>query len=65
VVIGGTSLFGGEGAMWRTVAGVLILATLNNLFSSLAVETPVQNIIKGGVVIAAVAFEMVIRRRQQ
>src|SRR5262249_48124321 len=30
VVIGGTSLFGGEGAVWRTTVGVLILATLNN-----------------------------------
>lgn len=65
VVIGGTSLFGGEGAMWRTVVGVLILATINNLFSSLAVDTPVQNIIKAGVVIGAVAFEMVVRRRHR
>jgi ribose transport system permease protein len=63
VVIGGTSLFGGEGALWRTAVGVLILATLNNLFSSLAVETPVQNIIKGCVVIAAVTFESASRRR--
>jgi len=65
VVIGGTSLFGGEGAMWRTVVGVLILATLNNLFSSLAVEAPVQNIIKGCVVIAAVAFETASRRQRR
>jgi len=65
VVIGGTSLFGGEGAMWRTVVGVLILATLNNLFSSLAVESPIQNIIKGCVVIAAVAFETTSRRQRR
>jgi ribose transport system permease protein len=65
VVIGGTSLFGGEGAMWRTVVGVLILATLNNLFSSLAVESPIQNIIKGCVVIAAVAFETKSQRRRR
>jgi len=62
VVIGGTSLFGGEGAIWRTAVGVLVLATLNNLFSSLAVVTPIQNIIKGGVIIAAVAFEAASRR---
>jgi ribose transport system permease protein len=61
VVIGGTSLYGGEGAMWRTAVGVLILATINNLFSSLAVETPVQNVIKGAVVIAAVALETYTR----
>jgi ribose transport system permease protein len=63
VVIGGTSLYGGEGAMWRTAVGVLILATINNLFSSLAVETPVQNVIKGAVVIAAVALETYTRGR--
>jgi ribose transport system permease protein len=64
VVIGGTSLFGGEGAIWRTAVGVLILATLNNLFSSLAVEAPLQNIVKGAVVIAAVAFGAISHRRK-
>ncbi|MGX5805485.1 ABC transporter permease [Bradyrhizobium sp. Arg314] len=61
VVIGGTSLYGGEGAVWRTAVGVLILAVLNNLFSSLAVETSVQNVIKGVVVIGAVALETYTR----
>ncbi|GAA1828312.1 ABC transporter permease [Pseudonocardia ailaonensis] len=62
VVIGGTSLFGGEGAMWKTAVGVLILATMNNLFSSLAIETPVQNVVKGAVIVAAVAFDGYARR---
>jgi ribose transport system permease protein len=62
VVIGGTSLYGGEGAMWRTLVGVLILATMNNLFSSLSIATPTQMIIKGVVVVAAVAFEELARR---
>ena len=61
VVIGGTSLYGGEGAVWRTAVGVLILAVLNNLFSSLAVDTSIQNIIKGVVVIGAVALETYTR----
>jgi ribose transport system permease protein len=30
VILGGTSLFGGEGGMWRTALGVLLLATLTN-----------------------------------
>lgn len=62
VVIGGNSLYGGEGAMWRTAVGVLILATMNNLFSSLSVDPSIQNIIKGLVIIAAVAFEEFVRR---
>ncbi|WP_053387685.1 ABC transporter permease [Leucobacter japonicus] len=62
VVLGGTSLYGGTGAMWRTAIGVGILATLNNLFSSLALPSPAQDLIKGAVLIAAVAFEVVVRR---
>ena len=61
VVIGGNSLYGGEGAIWRTAVGVLILAVMNNLFSSLAVDSSVQNIIKGVVVIGAVALESYTR----
>jgi len=65
VIIGGTSLFGGEGTMWRTAVGVLILATLNNLFSSLAVSTPVQDIVTGAVLIVAVTLETASRRRRR
>ena len=32
VVIGGTSLLGGEGAIWRTAIGLLIIAILTNIF---------------------------------
>ena len=63
VVLGGTSLYGGSGAMWRTVVGVGILATMNNLFASLALPSPAQDLIKGTVLIAAVAFEVVVRKR--
>lgn len=63
VVLGGTSLYGGTGAMWRTAIGVGILATMNNLFSSLALPSPAQDLIKGAVLIAAVSFEVVVRRR--
>jgi ribose/xylose/arabinose/galactoside ABC-type transport system permease subunit len=65
VVIGGTSLYGGEGAMWRTAVGVAILATMNNLFSSLAIATSTQSVIKGLVVVLAVAFEELARRIRQ
>jgi ribose transport system permease protein len=63
VVIGGTSLFGGEGAMWRTAVGLLILAVLTNLFDSLAVDTNVQSIVKGAIVVAAVSLDALARRR--
>ncbi|MTD56067.1 ABC transporter permease [Amycolatopsis sp. RM579] len=64
VVIGGTSLFGGEGAVWRTAVGLLILATLNNLLSSLALESAVQNVVKGSVLLLAVILDSYTRRRR-
>lgn len=63
VVIGGTSLLGGEGAMWRTAVGLLILATLTNVFDALAVSTNYQLVTKGLIVIAAVALDAYARNR--
>lgn len=64
VVIGGTSLFGGEGAVWRTAVGVLILGSLNNMLSSLALESPVQDVVKGSVLLLAVVLDSYSRRRR-
>lgn len=64
VVIGGTSLFGGEGAIWRTVVGLLILASLTNVLQSLAVDANVQSIAKGLIVVGAVGLDVWIRRRR-
>jgi ribose transport system permease protein len=62
VIIGGTSLNGGEGAMWRTVIGLMIIATLTNLFNSLAVPNAVQLVAQGAVLIIAVSFDMFGRK---
>ena len=61
VVIGGTSLLGGEGAMWRTAIGLLIIATLTNVFDSLAISTNYQLVAKGMIVIGAVALDIFSR----
>lgn len=63
-VIGGTSLLGGEGAMWRTVIGLLIISTLTNVFDSLAVSTNYQLVTKGVIVIGAVALDVFARSRR-
>jgi ribose transport system permease protein len=62
VVIGGTSLLGGEGAVWRTAVGLLIVAVLTNLLDSLAVDANYQLVIKGTIVVAAVALDAAVRR---
>lgn len=64
VVIGGTSLMGGEGAMWRTAIGLLIMATLTNVFDSLAISTNYQLVTKGAIVIGAVALDVFARSRR-
>jgi len=63
VIIGGTSLMGGEGAMWRSLVGLLILATINNLFDALALDTSAQLLAKGLIVIGAVSLDSYARRR--
>jgi ribose transport system permease protein len=64
VVIGGTSLLGGEGAIWRSIVGLLILATLTNVFFSLNVDQNWQLIAKGLIVVGAVALDAYLRRRE-
>lgn len=55
VLIGGTRLGGGKGAIAGTVAGVLIVSVLNNIFNLTEVSTFYQWIIKGLIIIGAVA----------
>lgn len=63
VIIGGTSLLGGEGAMWRTAVGCAILMIITNLFSSLNLEPALQLVFKGLIVVIAVAVDVLSRRR--
>lgn len=65
VVVGGTSLLGGEGAVWRSAVGLLILATLTNVFYSINVTQNWQLIAKGLIVVAAVAVDAIIRIRRR
>jgi ribose transport system permease protein len=56
VVIGGTSLFGGRGNLFGTMAGVIILALINNVMVILGVNVFYQQLIKGTVVLLVVAI---------
>ncbi|MDX6499362.1 MAG: D-xylose transport system permease protein [Blastocatellia bacterium] len=62
-VIGGTSLMGGRGTVFGAVLGALILASLDNGMSLLNVESWAQYVVKGGVLVAAVGFDMFGRRK--
>lgn len=58
VVIGGTSIAGGVGAIWRTVVGLLLLAMIGNGFNLLAISDVYQRIAFGGLIILAVAIDI-------
>ncbi|MGY1641988.1 ABC transporter permease [Geodermatophilus sp. SYSU D00703] len=56
VILGGTSLFGGRGLILGTLLGSLIIGVLNNGLVLLGVSSALQLIIKGVIIVAAVAF---------
>lgn len=57
VVIGGTSLFGGEGGVRGTVIGAAIVAAMANLLNLLGVSPFSQDIVKGLIILGAVLLE--------
>lgn len=63
VVIGGTSLTGGRGALSGTLLGVLIFSTLSNVFNLLNVNIYWQYVFKGLIVISVVAISWAWERR--
>jgi ribose transport system permease protein len=63
VVVGGTSLFGGEGSVVATLVGAMIVTTLRNGLNILGVNAFWQYAVNGVVIVAAVAADQYRRRR--
>lgn len=63
VVIGGTSLSGGEGTILGTIIGAFIISTLTNGLRMLNVPQEWQMVVTGGIVILAVYLDIIRRRR--
>lgn len=64
VVVGGTSIMGGFGAIWRTVVGVFFIAFLGNGFNLNGIDPVIQRIIEGLVILAAVGLDAWTRSRR-
>jgi len=63
VVIGGTSLSGGEGSILGTIIGAFIISTLTNGLRILSVPQEWQIVVTGAIVILAVYLDILRRRR--
>lgn len=61
-VIGGTSLFGGEGGIVGTIIGAGILAVLANIMNLVGISPFTQQIVKGAIIVGAVLYEMLRKR---
>ena len=57
VVVGGTSLFGGRGSIWGTLAGAFFIGILNNALNLYQVSTYDQMIVKGVVLLGATSLD--------
>jgi ribose transport system permease protein len=62
VVMGGTSLMGGEGSISGTVIGALILTLVVNGLNLMGVSSMVHPLVTGAVILIAVFFDMVMRK---
>jgi ribose transport system permease protein len=62
IVVGGTSILGGEGAVWRTVVGVLLIALIGNGYILLGLDPLYEQITTGVILLAAVGLDAVARR---
>ncbi len=56
VILGGTSIYGGVGAVWRSIAGVFLLALINNGFNILNADPFYRDLTTGLVILAAIGI---------
>ncbi|HRK20514.1 MAG TPA: ABC transporter permease [Fimbriimonadaceae bacterium] len=63
VVIGGASLSGGQGSIFGTIIGVLIMATIRAGCSQMGLSNYIQEIVTGGIIVAAIGLDRLRSRR--
>lgn len=65
VVLGGVSVNGGVGKISNVISGILIIGVLNNGLVLMGMNTYVQSVIKGIVLLIAVAFDFIQRSKKK
>ncbi len=64
-VIGGASLAGGKGDVFKAVVGALVLALISNIMNLMAVPAYPQGIIKGVIIVVAVLLQLVTDKAEK
>ncbi len=64
VILGGTSIYGGQGAVWRSLAGVFLLALINNGFNILNADPFFRDLTTGLVILAAIGVSAIGQARR-
>ena len=65
VVIGGTSMSGGEGSMFGTLIGILIIGIIANGLNLLGVAQGPQKMVKGLIIVIAVIIDVIRRKASE
>ena len=63
VILGGTSIYGGDGAVWRSLGGVFLLALISNGFNILNADPFYRDLTTGLVILAAIGISAGGKRR--
>lgn len=61
VVVGGTSMAGGSGTLFGTIVGAIIVGIINNVQTLMGVDSNIQKIVKGVIIVAAVIIDVVTK----
>jgi D-xylose transport system permease protein len=64
-VIAGTSLFGGRGSVWGALLGALVIGSISNGMDLLGLKSEDKFLITGGVLLAAVVIDALIRNERE
>jgi ribose transport system permease protein len=64
VVLGGTSLMGGRGAVWSTLIGALVIGILGNGMNLMGVHSHYQLVAKGVLIVLAVLLDNYLKKRR-
>lgn len=61
VIVGGTSMSGGSGTLLGTLVGAIIVGIINNVQTLMGVDSNIQRIVKGVIIVGAVIIDVVTK----